>query len=868
MKTKLVLITTLLFALALTLPAQTADGYVSQGRAFLAATNLTAANNSFANAVALSPNHQAANVFYAATRLLVLPSQPAGSNFLNRLGVPMAGRDIYNWKALLPEDTNGVPLAPAGVNANEATAMLRTNIFPALVAAEANLAKVTDTNFTLSLTSNETRTVSVTLDYGDVLLLRAMLHAGEYFAYTTYACNLDAELAAIRSLYTNEELSIERLLMDYPNLLTFTTTNELGAAKLAFQNGTDLYLQASQFIRNRSTNVTRLFNYDAGKARDEEKFRLTITDLKNSLNGAVPLAVDTNYTVFFSAPFSGAQPLRSFLPDFRGNRFVLGTLPDPTFGGLIYGIARPDADAFLAEHLLSVPTIAPGSSAVGAQFQFPINVAKGRRYVVQVSTNLLNWADCAAFVSLGGQYTFTDPNAYGSPRRFYRVEDRTGNMPPPANDDFANRALIPEMNVPVTSYTDRATPQAGADDSSYGIGHTIWWTWTATTSAEVTATTLNTTLNDGCWTVGVFIGNSRNGLTMVANGWTEARFFAQAGVTYQIAVDTCGQDGAVKLVITRPPVLTVTSPPDGAVFSAPANILVSGSASDPDGQIRRVTVRAWPSLNFESTNGSFSFWWTNVPSGYYALNFSAIDDGGAQTYVSRSIRVPPANDNFANAAPISGAPLTVTGSNTGADKEPGEPNDADDGGASVWWSWTAPSNGVFTISASMLSRWGEDCFPLLRIYTGSSVSNLTALASNTPFYPAPAQVTFTAGAGATYQIAVDGRYNNLVDYDGSITLKVIPTQPPLIRLVSPTDGSVLVGPTNITITADASDPDGSVIRVDFYSYSTLIGSATNSPYSMVWRNVGTGSYSLTAKVTDNAGVFTYSAPVNITVTPP
>lgn len=139
------------------------------------------------------------------------------------------------------------------------------------------------------------------------------------------------------------------------------------------------------------------------------------------------------------------------------------------------------------------------------------------------------------------------------------------------------------------------------------------------------------------------------------------------------------------------------------------------------------------------------------------------------------------------------------------------------------------------------------------------------MASNTPsFYGDAAQVTFTATAGVTYKFAVDGQYGD----SGDITLKVIPTQPPLVSIVSPTDDSVLVGPTNVTITADAFDPDGSVSRVDFYYYSTLIGSATNSPYSMVWSNVGAGSYSLTAKATDNAGVFTYSEPVNITVTPP
>ena len=100
--------------------------------------------------MAASPSHQTGNVFYAATRLLTWPNQPAGSNFLSRLGVPNAGRDIYNWTAQPPTDTNGVPLPPAGMNASDFTAMLRTNILSELISAEANLAKVTDTNFVLA----------------------------------------------------------------------------------------------------------------------------------------------------------------------------------------------------------------------------------------------------------------------------------------------------------------------------------------------------------------------------------------------------------------------------------------------------------------------------------------------------------------------------------------------------------------------------------------------------------------------------------------------------------------------------------------------------------------------------------------------
>src|ERR1035437_1375739 len=163
MKPRTILIVALLLTLAQTIRAATAEYWINLGRASLAATSLAAANNYFSNAVAVTPSHQTGNVFYAATRLLTWPIRPTGSNFLNHLGVPKAGRNIYNWTAELPKDTNHMLLAPAGVNANEFTAMLRTNLLTELIGAEANLAKVTVATFTLSLTSNETRTVAVTL---------------------------------------------------------------------------------------------------------------------------------------------------------------------------------------------------------------------------------------------------------------------------------------------------------------------------------------------------------------------------------------------------------------------------------------------------------------------------------------------------------------------------------------------------------------------------------------------------------------------------------------------------------------------------------------------------------------------------------
>ena len=172
-----------------------------------------------------------------------------GSNFLSRLGVPAAGRDLYNWTAEPPRDTNGVPLAPAGVNANEFSAMLRTNLLTELIGAEANLAKVTDPAFTLSLTSNETRTVAVTLDYGDIKMLRAMLQAAELCSYAAFSWNLAAPLEPLYALYSSKTFLAEGYLRDHPSLLTYATTNDLATAKAAAMAGVNRYFEASEFFR-------------------------------------------------------------------------------------------------------------------------------------------------------------------------------------------------------------------------------------------------------------------------------------------------------------------------------------------------------------------------------------------------------------------------------------------------------------------------------------------------------------------------------------------------------------------------------------------------------------------------------------------
>ena len=155
---------------------------------------------------------------------------------------------------------------------------------------------MTDTNFTLLVTCDETTTTDLTLDYGDLLLLRAALQFARYAGYTISSWNLDIQLTSVQALLTNETTTVQNFLSQFPNLFTFSTIADLTAARQAFSNSVALYLSGSEFIRNR-TNVVRLFNYDPAMAQAEADFRTTLSELSQSLNGPVVLTVDTNLTL-------------------------------------------------------------------------------------------------------------------------------------------------------------------------------------------------------------------------------------------------------------------------------------------------------------------------------------------------------------------------------------------------------------------------------------------------------------------------------------------------------------------------------------------------------------------------------------------
>ncbi|GLW10407.1 cellulose 1,4-beta-cellobiosidase [Microtetraspora sp. NBRC 13810] len=90
-------------------------------------------------------------------------------------------------------------------------------------------------------------------------------------------------------------------------------------------------------------------------------------------------------------------------------------------------------------------------------------------------------------------------------------------------------------------------------------------------------------------------------------------------------------------------------------------------------------------------------------------------------------------------------------------------------------------------------------------------------------------------------------------------------QPPTVALTSPAAGASFTAPATVQLAANAADADGTVARVEFLNGSTVVGTDTTAPYTFGWTGVAAGSYSLTARATDNTGAATTSSPVGITV---
>lgn len=92
--------------------------------------------------------------------------------------------------------------------------------------------------------------------------------------------------------------------------------------------------------------------------------------------------------------------------------------------------------------------------------------------------------------------------------------------------------------------------------------------------------------------------------------------------------------------------------------------------------------------------------------------------------------------------------------------------------------------------------------------------------------------------------------------------------PPEVTLGLPASGSVFTAPAKVQLQAQASDSDGSIVKVEFYEGTTLLAEDSTAPYEFSWNSVNSGSYNIIAKAYDNSGAVSNSPLVGIVVNNP
>lgn len=289
-----------------------------------------------------------------------------------------------------------------------------------------------------------------------------------------------------------------------------------------------------------------------------------------------------------------------------------------------------------------------------------------------------------------------------------------------------------------------------------------------------------------------------------------------AGATVNVSVSTS---------VNANPIVSLSAPVNNSVYTAPAAVTIAASASDSDGSISKVEFYNGTTLLSTSASSPYTYNWSNIARGNYTITAKAYDNLGATSSASISITV-----KAANLSPV----ISIVSPANNA-------------------SFTAPASIAITTSVSD----PDGTISKVEFYNGTVL--LSTVTSS------PYNFTWANSVAGNYTIVAKA-YDNLNEStSASVAVKVMSQNiNPVVTITSPSNNSSFNAPAAITISANASDQDGTVAKMEFYNGTALLGTATTSPYNFFWNNVGAAPYTITVKAYDNLGAVA-SASVSITV---
>jgi len=369
-----------------------------------------------------------------------------------------------------------------------------------------------------------------------------------------------------------------------------------------------------------------------------------------------------------------------------------------------------------------------------------------------------------------------------------------------------------------------------------------------------------------------------------------------AGASFQVTLDG---ESMTTFVGKAPAGATValTALDNNAAFVAPAVVNLEATASRPGGSVTRVEFYNGTTKLGEDASAPYTYAWSNVAAGRYTITAVVVDNLGTRVTsapVDIRVNVPQSpyggvahkipgtiqleeydhgGNGFAYYDDTPGSQVSpVVNFRTDEDVDIETCTDAGGGynigyaTAGEWLEYTVNVEAAGTYDLELRVACNGTGRTLSVAMDGTAIAGNVSI-PNTGGWQSWQTVTvrdieLTTGTKVMRVTMGETDYVNM----NYVTFRGVNVSlPPVVSLTGPSNNAGYGSDETVRLTATASDPDGSVSKVDFYAGDLLIGSAGSVPYSIDWSRMNPGVYVLTAVATDNKGISTTSSPVTITI---
>ncbi len=281
------------------------------------------------------------------------------------------------------------------------------------------------------------------------------------------------------------------------------------------------------------------------------------------------------------------------------------------------------------------------------------------------------------------------------------------------------------------------------------------------------------------------------------------------------------------------------NPPNVSLAASPSTINVGGTsvltatASDPGGAVVKVVFYNGPTQVAQVSSPPYTYSFSPALAGTYTLRAVAIDNQLAQ----------------ATSAPVMVTVNTVGG---GGNKPPV---------VSLSSTATTVKIGASTqVTANATDADGS--IARVTFYENGAAVGIAINAPYNYYFQPTATGSYTLKAVATDDKDAETTSNSIVI--SAVNGGTSRNNPPTVSL-SATSTSIGIG-ASTTLNATAADSDGNVTKVDFYNGATLLSTDPTSPYSATFSSATAGTFTLTARATDNSANQAVSNAVSVVVT--